>query len=79
MERLSSSGTLGGGGRFPERAEADRAAGFVLAGEPLPVVSALRAYTCGITPYDVTHLGHAAVFVWADLLRSVGRQLGCGR
>ena len=30
-----------------------------------------RIYTCGITPYDVTHLGHAATFVWADALRGV--------
>jgi cysteinyl-tRNA synthetase len=25
-------------------------------------------YACGITPYDVTHLGHAAAFVWVDTL-----------
>jgi cysteinyl-tRNA synthetase len=25
-------------------------------------------YACGITPYDVTHLGHAATFVWTDTL-----------
>jgi cysteinyl-tRNA synthetase len=24
-------------------------------------------YVCGITPYDVTHLGHASTFVWSDL------------
>lgn len=48
---------------------------LTLAGEPLPVVSHVRVYTCGITPYDVTHLGHAAVFVWTDLLRSVARLL----
>jgi cysteinyl-tRNA synthetase len=35
----------------------------------------MRSYTCGITPYDVTHLGHASVFVWSDLLRSVARNL----
>jgi cysteinyl-tRNA synthetase len=23
-------------------------------------------YVCGITPYDVTHLGHASTFIWAD-------------
>lgn len=38
---------------------------------PLPVVGTARVYTCGITPYDVTHLGHAATFVWADVLTSV--------
>src|SRR5689334_1875957 len=52
-----------------------RGAGGVLrlAGAPLPVVGPARVYTCGITPYDVTHLGHAATFVWADLLTSVWR------
>ena len=42
-----------------------------LAGAPLPLVGSARVYVCGITPYDVTHLGHAATFVWADLLASV--------
>ena len=28
-------------------------------------------YACGITPYDVTHLGHAATFVWVDTLARV--------
>ncbi len=42
-----------------------------LEGRPLPVVGTARVYTCGITPYDVTHLGHAATFVWADVLTSV--------
>ena len=39
-----------------------------LAGEPLPLTIPARIYVCGITPYDVTHLGHAATFVWADLV-----------
>ncbi len=42
-----------------------------LGGVRLPVVGAARIYVCGITPYDVTHLGHAATFVWADVLASV--------
>ena len=42
-----------------------------LAGVPVPVVSPARVYVCGITPYDVTHLGHAATFVWADVVSSV--------
>ncbi|HYF74903.1 MAG TPA: cysteine--tRNA ligase, partial [Nocardioides sp.] len=42
-----------------------------LAGAVLPLVGSARVYVCGITPYDVTHLGHAATFVWADLLASV--------
>ena len=39
-------------------------------------VGPLRMYACGITPYDVTHVGHAATFVWADLVRSVVRSDG---
>jgi len=35
-----------------------------------------RIYVCGITPYDVTHLGHAATFVWVDALDRVLRLLG---
>jgi cysteinyl-tRNA synthetase len=49
---------------------------LTLAGGPLALVGRLRVYTCGITPYDVTHLGHAAVFVWADLLQSMARLAG---
>ena len=36
----------------------------------------VRIYACGITPYDVTHLGHATTFVWVDTLRRVLRVLG---
>lgn len=42
----------------------------------LPLVSPARVYVCGITPYDVTHLGHASTFVWADALRAVIRLTG---
>jgi cysteinyl-tRNA synthetase len=42
-----------------------------LSGRRVPVVSPARLYVCGITPYDVTHLGHAATFIWADTVRSV--------
>ncbi len=37
-----------------------------LGGTPLPMVGRVRMYVCGITPYDVTHLGHAATYIWAD-------------
>ena len=33
-----------------------------LGGTSLPLVGRARVYACGITPYDVTHLGHAATF-----------------
>ena len=42
----------------------------------LPVVSPARLYVCGITPYDVTHLGHAATFVWSDVAAAVLRLAG---
>jgi cysteinyl-tRNA synthetase len=44
--------------------------------QELAIVSKARVYVCGITPYDATHIGHAATFVWSDaavrLLRRVG-------
>ncbi len=53
-------------GAPPERPQ------FLMLGDgALPVVGDARVYVCGITPYDVTHLGHAATFVWADVLSSV--------
>ena len=40
-------------------------------------------YTCGITPYDATHLGHAAVFVTYDVLQrrliDLGHEVRCVR
>ena len=36
--------------------------------EPLPIKSHYRLYVCGITPYDATHLGHAATYVTFDLI-----------
>ncbi|MGH3874068.1 MAG: cysteine--tRNA ligase [Pseudonocardiaceae bacterium] len=47
-----------------------------LGGCALPVVSPARFYVCGITPYDVTHLGHASTFVWADTAAAVLRLVG---
>jgi L-cysteine:1D-myo-inositol 2-amino-2-deoxy-alpha-D-glucopyranoside ligase len=39
---------------------------------PLDTGEVARMYVCGITPYDATHLGHAATYVTFDL---VGRAL----
>jgi cysteinyl-tRNA synthetase len=47
-----------------------------LAGRRVPVVGRARMYVCGITPYDTTHLGHAATFVWADVAARVLRHAG---
>ncbi|MGH3471534.1 MAG: cysteine--1-D-myo-inosityl 2-amino-2-deoxy-alpha-D-glucopyranoside ligase, partial [Nocardioidaceae bacterium] len=35
-----------------------------------------RLYVCGITPYDATHLGHAATFVAFDLAVRAWREAG---
>ncbi|WP_139983341.1 cysteine--1-D-myo-inosityl 2-amino-2-deoxy-alpha-D-glucopyranoside ligase [Nocardioides litoris] len=35
-----------------------------------------RLYVCGITPYDATHLGHAATYVGFDLLNRAWRSAG---
>ncbi|MBO0844516.1 MAG: cysteine--1-D-myo-inosityl 2-amino-2-deoxy-alpha-D-glucopyranoside ligase [Nocardioides sp.] len=35
-----------------------------------------RLYVCGITPYDATHMGHAATFVGFDLLIRAWRNAG---
>jgi cysteinyl-tRNA synthetase len=45
--------------------------GVILGGSPLQLVGRARVYACGITPYDVTHLGHAATYVWVDVLARV--------
>jgi len=47
-----------------------------LGGQILPMVGHVRMYVCGITPYDVTHLGHAATYVWADAAERVLRWHG---
>ena len=48
--------------------------------EPGPLVT---MYTCGITPYDATHLGHAWVYVNYDVLirrlRDLGHEVRCVR
>ena len=51
----------------------DTARQKVLAFEPGPVVT---IYTCGITPYDSTHLGHAATYLAYDVLVRRLRDLG---
>lgn len=47
--------------------------------EPLQAKDHYRMYVCGITPYDATHLGHAATYLTFDLinryLRATGAQV----
>ncbi len=51
----------------------DTAAQTILPFEPPPLV---RIYTCGVTPYDTTHVGHAACFLAYDILQRRLRDLG---
>lgn len=51
----------------------DTAKRVIVPFEPGPVVT---MYTCGITPYDATHLGHAATYVTYDVLQRRLRDLG---
>lgn len=55
---------------------AGSAAAAVIAGQRVELLDRARVYACGITPYDVTHLGHAAAFAWADTLGRTLRFLG---
>ena len=51
----------------------DSAAGALRPVTPGPVA---RMYVCGITPYDATHMGHAATYLTFDLVNRVWRDAG---
>ena len=70
----STAGVLGTAGRYP--VDSPQVQPLTLAGRPLLTPGPLRVYTCGITPYDVTHVGHASTFVWADLIASLAHATG---
>lgn len=42
----------------------------------LPKKKIYRMYVCGITPYDATHLGHAATYLTFDLINRYLRAMG---
>ena len=44
--------------------------------ESLPSKDRYRMYVCGITPYDATHLGHAATYLTFDLINRYLRATG---
>ena len=58
----------------------DTAREAVVPFEPGPVVT---LYTCGITPYDATHMGHATVYTQYDVLQrrllDLGHEVRCVR
>ena len=51
----------------------DTARGAVVDFDAGPVV---RMYVCGLTPYDATHLGHAATYITYDVLQRRLRDMG---
>ncbi|GAB2616713.1 cysteine--1-D-myo-inosityl 2-amino-2-deoxy-alpha-D-glucopyranoside ligase [Streptomyces capparidis] len=51
----------------------DTSTGGTVELRPGPVA---RLYVCGITPYDATHLGHAATYTAFDLVQRVWRDAG---
>ncbi len=52
----------------------DSAAGQVV--EVAPTDGPARMYVCGITPYDATHMGHAATYLTFDLIMRLWRDAG---
>jgi L-cysteine:1D-myo-inositol 2-amino-2-deoxy-alpha-D-glucopyranoside ligase len=60
-------------GRGPETYLADTATGQLVQAAAGP---AATLYACGITPYDATHIGHAATFLAWDLLVRAWRDSG---
>lgn len=42
----------------------------------LPTSGEVQLYVCGITPYDATHMGHAATYVAFDTLHRFWRAIG---
>ncbi len=54
------------GGKHSTMQLYDTRRGAVVAFDPPEIV---RMYVCGITPYDATHLGHAATYITYDILQ----------
>src|SRR3984957_16268726 len=51
----------------------DTARREIVSFDPGPVV---KMYTCGVTPYDAAHLGHAATYIAYDVIQRRLRDLG---
>jgi L-cysteine:1D-myo-inositol 2-amino-2-deoxy-alpha-D-glucopyranoside ligase len=60
-------------GKGPTLRLFDTSAGEIRATTPADTA---RMYVCGITPYDATHLGHAATYLAFDLIQRVWRDGG---
>src|ERR1041384_4213793 len=64
--------TLSGSAEPPRLFDFARRAPFVTAPSDGPATM----YVCGITPYDATHLGHAATMITFDLVNRLWRDNG---
>ncbi len=62
-------------GRAPAVRIHDTATGRLVTSAPSQG-EAVRLYVCGITPYDATHIGHAATYLAFDLLNRAWRDAG---
>src|SRR6187455_797670 len=60
-------------GRAPAVRLHDTASGALHTADP---VGPARLYVCGITPYDATHVGHAATYIAFDVLNRAWRDAG---
>ena len=60
-------------GRGPEVTVHDTSTAGSVAVDP---ADRARLYVCGITPYDATHMGHAATYLTFDLLQRAWRDRG---
>lgn len=64
---------LAAGRKFPELKLSDTASQGI---HTVKKKSTYRMYVCGITPYDSTHLGHAATYLTFDLINRYLRACG---
>jgi L-cysteine:1D-myo-inositol 2-amino-2-deoxy-alpha-D-glucopyranoside ligase len=65
--------TLPGGGILPRLYDSARQSV-----QPTSPGATATMYVCGITPYDATHLGHAATMIAFDLVQRAWRDAGVG-
>jgi L-cysteine:1D-myo-inositol 2-amino-2-deoxy-alpha-D-glucopyranoside ligase len=61
-----------GAATVPRLYDTARGASFAIT----PAGATARLYVCGITPYDATHLGHAATYLAFDLIHRLWLDLG---
>jgi L-cysteine:1D-myo-inositol 2-amino-2-deoxy-alpha-D-glucopyranoside ligase len=80
MRAWTSPGGVTGTAALPEGVRGPAVRVFDSASDGLlelaPTDGPARMYVCGITPYDATHMGHAATYVAFDLLNRAWRSAG---